>query len=144
MCIPITLQRCPELRELVLPAPHPHSMHDAVMSSVTSTISSITSTNIRKIVLSSHFLVPALHTFVDQHCWRRFDECVSALADKLCKSETLEVELRLHHLLALDPLVDPKGFLPRFREKGRVRIVYHSRGRVLLLAVRFPFLLASS
>ena len=84
---------------------------------------------------------------MDQPCWKPFDECISALADKLRQlgnKQTLEVELRFDYLPTPAPLVDLKGFLPNFRGNGRVRIVHPSSGWVLVLAVRFPFLLVSS
>jgi len=82
---------------------------------------------------------------VDEPCWEPFDKCVSALTDKLRKlgnKQTLEVEFRFD-FLASDTLVDPKRFLSKFREKGRVRVVDHSGSRVLVLSVCFPFLLVS-
>ena len=86
-----------------------------------------------------------LHTFLNHPCWTSFDDCVSALTDKLRKlgnKRTLEVEFRFESL-ASDTPVDYKKFLPKFREKGQVRVVDRSSGQVLELAVCSLFLLVS-
>ena len=105
-------------------------------------ISSITSTNLSKILFSSHSQATTLNAFLSLSHWTEFDDCISALADKLRKlgnQRTLEVEFRFV-LVASDQSKDLKGFLPKFRERGRVRIVDLSDGWVLELAVCFPFL----
>ena len=98
-------------------------------------ISSITSINLSKIV----FALPHLTMRLGHPNWMDFDGWISALADKLRKlgnKQTLEVEFRFVPVVS-----DLKGFLPKFRERGRVRIVDLSNGQVLELelAVCFPF-----
>ena len=119
----MNLPHCPEVRELEFHALYPSQMHLA-------TISTITSVNIWKITFSSYFLpmVPtARHTFLSHHCWTSFDNCISALADKLHNlgsKQKLEVQFRSEYLVADSFSVDYKRFLPKFREKGRVTIVH--------------------
>jgi len=60
------------------------------------------------------------------------------LVDKLCAlgyKHTLELEFRLGSV-SLDPNLNFRGFLPKFRKKGRVRVYGASSGKVLELPVR--------
>ena len=88
-------------------------------------ISSITSTNLRKLVITwwiSHiewdFLLFNLR-------WISFDDVICGLVDRLEKSgyrHTLELGFRAE-FVDLDEEVDHQEFMPKFKEKGRVRIV---------------------
>ena len=123
-----------ELREVEFSALYPIETYQA-------TISSIASINLSKIVFSSRSWTTTLDIFQSLFHWVDFDNCISALADKLRKlgnKQTLEMEFRFE-LVPLDQPRDLKGFLPKFREKGRVRIADLSHGQVLELAVCFPF-----
>lgn len=134
----VTLSHCPELRELEFSVLQPTTRHRT-------TVSSITSANIRKIIFSHPLIAVTLQALTNDTDWTSFDDCVSVLADKLRGSgnkQTLEVELRTG-CMVLDPLVDYGGFLPKFREKGRVRVVDRSSGQVLELAVCPVFSFAS-
>ena len=134
----MSLLHYPELHELEFSTLYPTQIH-------TATISSVASINIRKITFSPYSLGAMLHTFLNRPYWTSFDDCISALADKLRNlgnEQTLEVEFRFEYLVS-DPLVDYKRFLPKFREKGRVRIVDCSGRQVLELAVCSLFLLVS-
>lgn len=51
-----------------------------------------------------------------------FDNCISVLVDKLRRKQTLEVMFGFM-LVPPDRPRNFKGFLPKFREKSRVRIV---------------------
>jgi len=77
---------------------------------------------------------------MDNDCWPPFDDCMSALIGKLCREgykQVLGVEFRCTSVV-WDQTADNKEFLPRFREKGWVKIVDRSTGRVLELAVCSP------
>jgi len=120
----MSLPHCPELRELEFYALYPSQMHLA-------TISTITSVNIWKITFSSYSSPTVLHTFLSHHCWTSFDDCISALADKLRKlgsKETLEVEFRSEHLVVDFLPMNSKKLLPKFSEKGRVTVVRQRAG----------------
>lgn len=91
-------------------------------------ISSITSTNFRKVIFS-----PDVSGFLlDERYWLPFDDTICGLVDRLRASgnkHTLEVELRVR--------IEEFGgegyqawFFPKFKEKGRVRIVAVPSGRV--------------
>lgn len=99
-------------------------------------ISSITSMNFRKITLIFSGVDLRWEAFRDDTCWALFDDTICGLADRLrgsgCK-HSLEVDF-------WTMLQVPEGaehywcFLPRFREKGRVRIVAgHDAQRVRVL-----------
>ena len=118
MSAPVILSHCPELRELEFSMLQPTTRHR-------DTVSSITSVNIRKIMFSYSLIDATLQALTNNTDRTFFDDCISALADKLRESgkkQTLEVELRTGRIV-LDPLVNHNGFLLKFREKGRVRIV---------------------
>ena len=135
---PVTLSHFPELRELEFSVLQPTTRHR-------DTVSSITSVNIRKIIFSHPLIAATLQALTNNTDWKSFDDCVSALADKLRglgNKQTLEVELRTGSIV-LDPLVDYSGFLSKFREKGRVSVVDRSSGQILGLDVGLVFSLAS-
>ena len=63
--------------------------------------------------------------------WISFDDMICGLVDRLRMSgykHTLEVVFRAQ-LVDLDEEVDHDKFLPRFKEKGRVKIVEISSGK---------------
>ena len=57
--------------------------------------------------------------------WSSFDNCISALADRLCKSGNRRTRIGTPPRVSMtpDPTVGDMEFLPKFEEKGRVRIV---------------------
>ena len=115
----MSLLHCSELSELEFSPLCPNQMHMA-------TISSVTSKNLRKIKFSLRVFAATLNAFLGQPSWEQFDSCICSLADKLRKlgnKQTLEVEILVH--LNSCPSVGYKEFLPKFREKGRVRVVEH-------------------
>jgi hypothetical protein len=96
-------------------------------------ISSITSTNLRKLTFSS--LVPLLmwESLLDNPSWTPFDDMVCGLVDRLRASgyaNTLEVEFRAVFVEPGEGMHHEK-FLPKFKEKERVRVVEVSSGRFL-------------
>jgi len=130
---PASLLHCPELRELEFSELYPTQIHLA-------TISTITSINIWKITFSRYSSPILLHIFSSHHCWTSFDDYISTLADKLRKlgsKKTLEVEFQSEYLVVDSLPVDYKRFLPKFREKGRVRIADPLSRWVLELPVCF-------
>ena len=105
-------------------------------------ISSVTSINLRTIAF-----LPApggfgSYTLVAQpYYWEPLDNVICGLVDKLCSlgyKHTLELEF-LFESARFDPDLDFAGLLPKFRERGRVRILNTSSGEVLDLPVRFFF-----
>ena len=133
MGVPATLSHCPELRELEFSVFYPTATHRA-------TVFSITSVNIRKIIFLHPSVTATLLALADHTCWEPFDDCISALADKLRglgNKQTLEVEFQTG-CVVLDLPTDHNKILPKFREKGRVKFVDHLSGQVLELAVCFP------
>ena len=91
-------------------------------------ISSITSTNFRKVTFS-----PDVRGFLlDERCWIPFDDTICGLVDRLRASgnkHTLEAELQIR-IEEFDEEGYQVWFLPKFKEKGRVRIVAVLSGRV--------------
>ena len=87
-----------------------------------SVISTITSTNIREIVFS-----PLLVRELEDQFWSSLDTGLSSLVDRLRASghqHVLNVEFRRDLSFAEMVLgAGPDGFLPKFREKGRVIIL---------------------
>lgn len=135
----MTLLHCPELLELEFPMLCPTVAHRA-------TVSSITSVNIQKITFSHTpaTVIVVLQALMDCACWTPFDDCISALADELKRSgngRTLEVEFQIDCAIS-DLPVTCSGFLPKFREKGRVRVVRRSIGQILELVCFLFFSLA--
>ena len=116
MKTPLDLSRCPELRQLEILVMHPREQELV-------TISSITSTNFQKIIFS-----PPITTWWDplteNPCWVQFDDVICELADRLRMSgtkHTLEVKFRTG-VVKFDG-EEHSEFLPKFKEKGRVKIV---------------------
>lgn len=116
------LSRCPELRQLAFAMAQPREEERSL-------ISSITSKNFQKLI----FIV---HRLTRDSCldpgWIPFDDMICALVGRLQKSgnkNTLEVELQADTAEA-DEEGRHEKFLPKFREKGRVRIVDVSSGRL--------------
>ena len=129
MDIPVALSHCPELRRLELCAIIPSGAERAI-------ISSIISTNIRTIALVS--ITP--RTPLGNRWWQPLDDVMCELVDKLCVlgyEHTLELEFHF------DPSTDHEGFLPKFREKGRVKILDAPSGEVVVVPVRLFCVLRS-
>ena len=130
MDAPVSLFHCPELREL-------EYFDLSSRKTLEATTSSITSLNIQKIIFSTPLACYASRP-LEESRWPTFDDCVSALADKLFKmgyKETLEVEFRFEPVFMNQ--TNRKKFLPKFREKGRVTIMNIWKGRDLKLTVCF-------
>ncbi|KAF9645699.1 hypothetical protein BDM02DRAFT_3189483 [Thelephora ganbajun] len=113
------LSRCPELRQLEIATPCPRKQ-DRIL------ILSITSINLQKLVFSR--LRP---NFLKNPCWIPVDDTICGLVDRLQASgykHTLELEFRMDSVESGEE-VDGKDFLPKFQEKGLVRIVEVPSGR---------------
>jgi hypothetical protein len=94
-------------------------------------ISSITSTNLRTLVITPYRLPIRWGFFLDEPCWIRFDDVVCGLVDRLRVSgyvNTLEVEF-LANIVGPEEEADHERILPKFKEKGRVRVVEISSDR---------------
>jgi hypothetical protein len=88
-------------------------------------ISSIFSMNLRKIIFVPPLSFLAWECLLDNPRWTHFDEVLCALVDRLRVSgyeNTLEVEIRAI-LVEPDEGVDHEKFLPKFKAKGRARVV---------------------
>ena len=122
----LDLSLCPELQEVHICSIYPQQQDVA-------SISSITSTNLRKIVLNFLPTAPWQNITWDPLVgvqWSHFDDMLCALTDRLRLSghqHILEVEFRMEPM-DLETGVDSPEFLPRFREKGRVRVSQVYRG----------------
>ncbi|KAF9645177.1 hypothetical protein BDM02DRAFT_3120599 [Thelephora ganbajun] len=111
-----SLSRCSELRQLEIDTAFPQEQEQIL-------ISSIASTNFRKLVFSR--LQP---NFLKNPCWMPFDDMICELVDRLQVSgyeHTLELELQADSVE-----LGGEDFLPKFKEKGLVRIIEVSSGRV--------------
>lgn len=118
------LSRCSELHQLEITMTHPGNRERIL-------ISSINSTNFRTLIFTSPITCLKWDSLWDNPCWPPFDDMVCGLVDRLRMSgcrHTLELEFRAE-FVELDGKVYHKEFLPRFKEKGRVRIVEISSGR---------------
>ena len=87
-------------------------------------ISSITSTNFRKLIFVPIPPLIELESLLEDPCWIPFDDMICRLVDRLRVSgysNTLEVEFRL---MFIDPACEARHreFLPKFKEKGRVTV----------------------
>lgn len=112
------------------------------------TISSITSTNIRAIVVTpflSHVdfrkLLETPRPFISL-----LDRVLSELVDRLRASgynRVLVLEFRLVDMSA-DYTVDLNKCFPKFRKKGRVILTHYSTEETMELSVRHPFVLMPS
>ena len=93
-------------------------------------ISSITSTNLRKLVLTLSSTTIRREVLYDSS-WEPFDGMICGLVDRLQAlgyKHTLEVEFRAN-CVELGGEMRQENFLPKFREKGRVRVVEDLTGR---------------
>lgn len=93
-------------------------------------ISSITSKNFQKLIFIVHRLTR--DTELGFPCWIPFDDTMCGLVDRLQKSRckhTLEVEFRADTVDLGEELHHDK-FLPKFKEKGRIKIVEVSSGKL--------------
>jgi hypothetical protein len=93
-------------------------------------ISSITSTNLQRITFSPFGPLARETLLLDDPCWAPFDDMMCGLADRLCMAgcaNTLEVEFRVK---SVEPGEEARleEFLPKFKEKGVVRIGRVSSG----------------
>ena len=82
-------------------------------------LSSITSTNMQKIIFAQSFAFYG--SFVGNGYWPRLDESLCRLVDRLGCEHLLEVEFRA--LVVPDGELDIERYLPMFYKKGRVRIL---------------------
>ncbi|KAF9645200.1 hypothetical protein BDM02DRAFT_3271888 [Thelephora ganbajun] len=124
--VPPALSYCSELRQLELYTIFPGKAERAV-------ISSITSTDIRTIVFTSHPLHVTLCILLDDPCMPLLDDTMRGLVDKLCVlgyEHTLELEFRIHSVI-FDYDLDYRKYFPKFGEKGRVRVLNTSNGKTL-------------
>lgn len=88
-------------------------------------ISSITSTNFRKLVFSAHDFRPQS---LGSSCWVPFDDVVCKLVDKLRASgsaNTFDIEFNFEIVFGI--FEGEETFLPKFREKGRVKFTQAHR-----------------
>jgi len=129
---PLTLERCPRLCSLEFPSSYTTREQRLV-------ISSITSINLRTVVFPldadhdvSYILAGSDVRYYVDNAMRRLVDKLSTLGYK----HTLELEFRCE---SVGLHLDFKDFLPKFRERGRVRISNTSSGEVLDLIVRFFF-----
>ncbi|KAF9648099.1 hypothetical protein BDM02DRAFT_2349858 [Thelephora ganbajun] len=116
-----SLSRCPELRQLWTSRAFPQEGERIL-------ISSITSTNLRKLVFPQFW-----PDFLKNTCWVPFDDMICRLVDRLQASgykHILELEFRACFEV-LGEEVHVEDFLPKFQEKGLVRIVDFLSGRFL-------------
>jgi hypothetical protein len=117
------LSCCPNLRELSFYIIEPYKGEQAL-------ISSITSTNFRKLIFNGKFFIRSSR--LDNPSWMRFDDMLCELTDRLRKlghEHILEVEFYAEHVYVkhIEGLRHP-GVLPKFREKERVSIVETGTG----------------
>ena len=130
---PPTLSHCPELRRLEIYTTVPEETERIV-------ISSVISTNLRTIAFLPSPQGFTSYTLVSQpHYWEPLDDVACRLVSKLSTlgyKHTLELEFRFDGTY-FDPDLAFGGFLPKFRERGRVKILNTSSGEFLDLAVRF-------
>ena len=118
-----TLGNLSELRELTCSS-------SFLVSEEVSLISTITTTNIRKIVFD--LLLPG---HLEDRFWSSLDTELSILVDRLRESgyeHVLELEFRDRPGFAQEASnAGPDWFFPKFREKGRVNVMERASGRTL-------------
>ena len=69
--------------------------------------------------------------------WQHVDDLLYDLVNRLRLlgyQHTLEVEVRVVEFMSLKQGLDDEGFLPRFRKKGRVKMLEGRSGRCFLLS----------
>ena len=123
MNLSLDLSRCQELRQLDITLLQPQERERAL-------ISSITSTNLRKLTFTSWISHIEWDFLLHNPYWTPFDDVICELVDRLQKSgykHTLEVVFRAE-FFNLNEEVDHDKFLPKFKRRGRVRIVEISSG----------------
>ncbi|KAF9645588.1 hypothetical protein BDM02DRAFT_3119996 [Thelephora ganbajun] len=112
-----SLSRYPELRQLDIATTYPQQQEWTL-------ISSITSTNLQKLVFS-RLVSQHGQNILENPCWISLDDVVCGLVDRLQASgykHTLELEFRTN-FVGLGDGVHREDFLPKFQEKGLIRIV---------------------
>lgn len=131
---PLTLKHCQGLCHLEFLTTFPMIKEHAV-------ISSITSTNLRTVVFSLDFRCDMSLVLAASDAWKSMDSIMRGLVDKLCMlgyEHTLVLEFRSESVKLL-PDLDFRSFMPKFRERGRVKISNTSGGEVFDLVVRIFF-----
>jgi hypothetical protein len=112
------LSRCSNLRQLSFDMRKPREEERSL-------ISSITSTNFRKLILNTKYFIRDSH--LNNPSWIPFDDMLCELIDRLQISgyrHILEVEFRPDHVeLKEGESLEDQGILPKFREKGRVSVI---------------------
>ena len=111
------LSCCPELRQLEIASSYPLEGEQTL-------VSSITSVNLRKIVFK-HPNSRNLRYLLSEPAWGLFDDVICELVDRLQEQgleHTLELEVRVEFTEFGDERLQQE-FLPKFKEKGRVRMV---------------------
>jgi hypothetical protein len=126
----LTLPYCQGLRELEIEASYPTTAE-------LSLISSISSTNIRKITFAQSAAFHAL--VVDLVNWTQLDNALCHLVDRSEYGLRLEVEFRVRDAASRDRELDPEKYLPKFHEKGRVRILDEESGMVVYYSDRAKY-----
>jgi len=97
-----------------------------------SLITSITSTNLQKIVLSAQYGFKRKGNPAFESYYQTLDGCLCQLVERL---RGLGYEHRLDVVIRISEFPDDKRvfeeFLPRFREQGRVKLVRERNGKVV-------------
>jgi hypothetical protein len=109
------LSPCPELRELEFEMLS--SSHDIKVD--LDTISSIESAHIKKIIIK-HRIQRKLQ--MDGANWAKLDSVLTKVTERLNPGNRLEVELQGGWNIGVHEF-DLKTYLPRFTEKGRVKVL---------------------
>ena len=118
------LTRCSELRELEITRLPPHEEERRL-------ISTITSANLRKIIFTPQDSRLDWDLLRHHYWWPPFDDMICGLVDRLQvlgHKGTLEVVFQAVFVDLENKKVNHERILPKFKEKGRVRIVETSSG----------------
>lgn len=121
---PLDLSHCTELQEMRIGTTCPERAD-------TTLISSIASTNLERIVFASDREDLTWNSLLGHQFWPLFDDIVCSLVDRLHLlgyQRTLEVEVRARGSMGSKRGMNDLEFLPKFREKGRVRILADTTG----------------
>ena len=124
----VTIHNFRQLRELELTVIRPKDPHKSLLSS-------ITSTELRKIVFPAKYANNWVNFALRVRGWGLIDEQLCRLVDRLCATgycRTLNVELQLMDIDDDPGDYDFTKFLPGFREKGVVTIIDVAHGDRLL------------